>query len=192
MPLLYRLLVSLFMWLLSAPLEVYGICPYCKVNQTRVIVSFDSLQRNETNTLAFKSSIGTEDETLRLQMQDDGNLVLVDLKGRKPVPIWASMKFTKQGDIADAVMLHNGLLVVYDFSQPSPRPIWSSTFDLATQTAQPYCVLVSSNPSRYGLSIVDSGCQVIWRAPLASSKKDTQELEEMWKDYSMASTIEKA
>ncbi|KAH9152669.1 hypothetical protein LEN26_003676 [Aphanomyces euteiches] len=190
MALLYRLLVvSLFLWLLSAHLEVYGMCPYCKGNQTRVIVSFDGLQHNETNTLAFKSSLGTEDETLRLQMQEDGNLVLVDLKRRKP--IWASMKFTKQGDIADAVRLHNGLLVVYDFSQPSPTPLWSITFDLATQTTQPYCLLVSSHPSRYGLSIMDSGCQLIWRAPLASSKKDTQQLEAMWNHYSITSTIEK-
>ncbi|CAK4616212.1 hypothetical protein AeMF1_014487 [Aphanomyces euteiches] len=175
-----------FLWLLLVvAVQVYGVCEYCKVNQFPVLISIEGSNHNGTNTLGFKSSIVTSDNALRLQMQEDGNLVLVDLRGSKPLPIWASMKFVKKGKTAEAVLDENGRLVVYNNFKN--LPIWSSDFYPSFRTIQPFCVWVRSDQKHFGVSIMDSGCQLVWRAPLPSTKKEFQAFEAMWNAYNETS-----
>ncbi|CAK4616197.1 hypothetical protein LEN26_003677 [Aphanomyces euteiches] len=121
----------------------------------------------------FKSSITTSDEALRLQMQDDGNLVLYDLKAK--LPIWATMQMIpKHGDFtAQAIILDNGKFVVNQVNESGAKPIWTSTLDVLWPTRAPYCISVSSIPTRFGVTVYDSSCQVLWRSR-PPTKKDIQ------------------
>ncbi|KAH9152677.1 hypothetical protein LEN26_003684 [Aphanomyces euteiches] len=136
-----------------------GHCDICDLDQSRFLVS----NYNEYDRLeAFSSSRGTittNSSALRIQIQKDGNFVLVDLIHNKP--IWASMKFCRSMYSIFAIMQKDGNLVVYCKNR-GKYPIWASQTSL--QGTGPYCAALSDDPARYGLSVYDATCKLLWRS----------------------------
>ncbi|CAK4066864.1 unnamed protein product [Aphanomyces euteiches] len=153
-------------------------CRECIWYQSRIFASapgYDSLWLKPSNL----SSIMTKSGGFRLQLQEDGNLVLVDVK--KNVPIWASMRFCPSISYnIFAVMQMDGNFVVY-CNMRSNRPIWATQTSL--QGTGPYCVALSDNLSTFGLSVYDGNCKLLWHADTRPTIAQTQAMETAYLAY---------
>ncbi|KAG9407636.1 hypothetical protein AC1031_002354 [Aphanomyces cochlioides] len=133
-------------------------CDICDLDQGQFFVSNYEQHDRLEGFVPSKSAITTDSNALRIQMQPDGNFVLVDLIHNKP--IWASMKFCHSTEAIFAIMQKDGNLVVY-CRKRGDRPIWASQTSL--QGTGPYCAALSDDPSRFGLSVYDATCKLLWR-----------------------------
>ncbi|KAG9407634.1 hypothetical protein AC1031_002352 [Aphanomyces cochlioides] len=158
----------MLLWILILLPAVASVdyCNLCEVDQDRplkslvgnTIVIQAAIKMSE---ISYKDSISTKNKTLRLQMQEDGNLVLFDLKKEKP--IWATMPKETFIHRANAKLQSDGVLAV--FANIDNNAIYVS--QSAGKGTAPYCVVVSDNPSRYGVSIYDSQCEKVWHPSVA-------------------------
>ncbi|KAH9067252.1 hypothetical protein Ae201684P_021414 [Aphanomyces euteiches] len=140
-------------------------CDLCHMEQDRKLVSVANDADENVNFLGSTASIMTKSGTLRLQMQEDGNLVLVNMTTDGFQPIWATMTFPAT-EAAVAILQHDGNFIVYA-DKNATDPIWAS------QTSQrgmpPFCVSLSDHKRRFGITIYDSMCQLIWRSRIPST-----------------------
>ncbi|KAH9146738.1 hypothetical protein AeRB84_009384 [Aphanomyces euteiches] len=148
--------VSLVSWLCLLPVVLArstGFCNLCDVDQDRPLKSLlaKTIVNNgdvQTSILGETASIATKSLTLRLQMQKDGNLVLVDVTAGKP--IWASMtKLNKYKKIFAKVQRDGNFVAYGDWSRHS----------------------LCDNSTRYGVRLYDSTCAAIWSPTLNVAKQ---------------------
>ncbi|KAG9407632.1 hypothetical protein AC1031_002350 [Aphanomyces cochlioides] len=165
--------VSLVSWLCLLPVVLArstDFCNLCDVDQDRPLKSLlaKTIVNNgdvQTSILGETASIATKSLTLRLQMQQDGNLVLVDMMTGKP--IWASMtKLNKYKRIYAKVQRDGNFVIYGDWSR---HVLWSS--NTVGKGQEPYCIAVSDNSTRYGVRLYDSTCAAIWSPTLNVAKQ---------------------
>ncbi|KAG9407637.1 hypothetical protein AC1031_002355 [Aphanomyces cochlioides] len=151
---------------------VAGPCRECIWYQSRIFTTttgYDSLWLKPSNLSSFTTKSGD----YRLQLQADGNLVLVDV--RKNVPIWASMRFCPGLSYnIYAVIQMDGNFVVY-CNMRRNVPIWATQTSL--QGAGPYCVALSDELPTFGLSVYDGNCKLLWHADARPTIAQAQAME---------------
>ncbi|CAK4157057.1 unnamed protein product [Aphanomyces euteiches] len=139
-----------------------GYCGLCFSGQNIAFTSWENNQHNERNFLTYTSRpIETIESTLQLEMELEGYLVLTDLKRNKVV--WRTDKpderfFNDPG----AAMQTDGNLVVYIHKRKA-EPMWAS--EMSGESTPTYCVAVSDNETRYGMSVYDALCRQLWKTP---------------------------
>ncbi|CAK4066870.1 unnamed protein product [Aphanomyces euteiches] len=155
-------------WVLLPIVTATSYCNLCDLDQDtplksvvdRAILSEATVKLSK---IAYRESISTKSQALRFQMQSDGNLVLVDMDKLKPN--WASMPKVKKVNAAYATLESDGSLAVF-VNNDNDRPVWST--QSSAKASGPYCLVVSDNETRYGVSIYDSECTLLWHPPVAS------------------------
>ncbi|KAH9110861.1 hypothetical protein AeMF1_014494 [Aphanomyces euteiches] len=128
-----------------------GYCDLCFSGQNIAFTSWENNQHNERNFLTYTSRpIETIESTLRLEMELEGWF------GARTSPTNAF--FNDPG----AAMQIDGNLVVYIHKRKA-EPMWAS--ETSGAGTPPYCVAVSDNETRCGVSVYDALCRQLWKTP---------------------------